>query len=119
MAAPSTLEQMRRVLPIIAGLLVYVMTPGALELTENALHLLRHGDTAHADAKHAPDGPNDEHGCSGSYHACTCHSSPQFVSGPSAPTVPPPTDVARTVVLGPADMLADGFPRGIDRPPQA
>lgn len=110
---------MRRLVPIIAGLLVYAMMPGALEITENAVHLLRHGDTAHADEQHAQDGPSDEHGCSGTYHACTCHSSAQFVSGPAAPMLPPAAHVAQAIVVGPADAPTDGFSREIYRPPRA
>jgi hypothetical protein len=106
------------VLPIIAVLMVYAMTPGALELTENAVHLVRHADTAHADGDHAEDSDRDEHGCSGTYHACTCHSSPHFVDNSVAPRaaapLPAPT-VRLPVIVAPVDS---GFARDIDRPPR-
>lgn len=60
---------------MIAIIMVYMMTPGAFELTEDAAHLVGYGDTAHADDDH----PSDEHGCSGPYHFCTRHHSVTFV----------------------------------------
>ena len=56
------------------------MTPGLAEAAENLWHFARVGHTAHAqDAgeDHAPDG--DEHGCSGTFHLCSCHHSPPTV----------------------------------------
>lgn len=52
------------------------MTPGLSEAGENLWHLLRTGHTAHAQAEgsdHAPEG--DEHGCTGTFHLCSCHHS--------------------------------------------
>lgn len=50
-----------------------MMAPGVAELSETAVHLVVHGDSAHTGgAGHEkPDGA-DEHGCSGSFHLCTC-----------------------------------------------
>lgn len=110
---------MRRILPIIAVLLAYAMMPGALEMTENALHLLEHGDTAHADADHVEDGEADEHGCSGTYHACTCHSSPHFVDSSVAPSVTASIPSSRSAALVTSALLDSGIVFGIDRPPQA
>ena len=66
---------MRRLSPFIAIVMVYLMTPGAGELTENAVHLISNGHTAHAfdDAEHEPTGA--EHGCSSTFHVCQCCSS--------------------------------------------
>ena len=48
-----TLPGLRRFLPALALMLAVSMTPGAPELVENAVHLLGHGDTAHAEASHS------------------------------------------------------------------
>ena len=53
-----------------------MMTPGLTEASENLWHLIRAGHTAHsldAGPDHAPKG--DEHGCSGTFHLCSCHHS--------------------------------------------
>lgn len=59
--------------------MAFLLTPGSLELVENAAHLLSTGHTAHGidDAEHAPQG--EEHDCSGIVHVCKCHSSMGFV----------------------------------------
>ena len=57
--------------------LIWSMTPGLTEFVENVWHLAVSGHSAHAiDAgpDHAPEG--DEHGCSGTFHLCTCHHTP-------------------------------------------
>jgi hypothetical protein len=94
------------------------MTPGALELTENAIHLVTHGDRAHAGADHGEDSDTDEHGCSGTYHACTCHSSPQFADNAVAIRAVAPAAVTRVHARRADAMLDSGFVRGIDRPPR-
>lgn len=110
---------MRRVVPIIAVVMVYAMTPGALELTENAVHLIRHADTAHADGAHAEDSDRDEHGCSGTYHACTCHSSPHFVDNSQSPRTAGPVRVRAEAPPARPELADSGFVREIDRPPRA
>jgi hypothetical protein len=57
--------------------LVWLLTPGLAEATENLWHLATEGHSAHApgaEDDHAPVG--DEHGCSGTFHVCSCHASP-------------------------------------------
>lgn len=75
------LECMRGLLPYVAVVMVYVMTPGSGELAENLVHLLANGHTAHAfdDAEHQPQG--NEHCCSGPFHVCQCHTSTGFIVG--------------------------------------
>lgn len=54
-------------------LLVVLLIPGAFEVMENLWHLGATGHVAHAadaGADHAPQG--QEHGCSGTFHFCTC-----------------------------------------------
>lgn len=58
---------------LVAGL-IWAITPGLAEVAENAWHLVVAGHQAHAldrGADHAPAG--DEHGCSGTFHLCSCH----------------------------------------------
>lgn len=54
-------------------LLVVLLIPGAFEVVENLWHLGFNGHVAHAvdaGANHAPEGR--EHGCSGTFHFCSC-----------------------------------------------
>lgn len=59
---------------ILVAVLVWALTPGLLEVSENVWHLVAAGHTAHAasqGADHEPAG--DEHGCTGTFHLCSCH----------------------------------------------
>lgn len=110
---------MRRMLPYVAALLVYVMTPAAGEVVENAVHLVLTGHTAHAlhDGAHQPDSP--EHGCSGPFHICHCHSSVSFTAPCVAVDVgaPFPRDVE--VVWFDHDVPSEAHRDGVFRPPIA
>jgi hypothetical protein len=99
--------------------MTYVMTPGTFELTEHAVHLVIHGDSGHADRDHAQDSSHDEHGCSGTYHACTCHGSPTFMDGAAAPRVPIASLHSDLLLAGADTALDSGFALGVDRPPRA
>jgi len=110
----------RRLFPIVAILLVYSLIPGGSELTENAVHLVTHGDTAHNGADGHEDGdPSDEHGCSGPYHVCVCHHSTSFVS--TEASVVTPTAPAANAGSTPAtdNLVATGYVRELFRPPIA
>ena len=62
--------------------MLVLMFPSSLELVQDATHLLADGHTRHdISAGHHDDEPTDEHGCSGPYHICICHSSSAFVIG--------------------------------------
>ena len=110
---------MRRALPYVAGILVYAMAPGAGETVENVLHLLSEGHAAHelADAEHAPRG--DEHGCSGTFHLCHCHSSTAFVGDAEAPEVEAAAVDSRVIAWEVDDVRAEGCPYDMFRPPSA
>lgn len=102
---------------ICALVLALAMTPGAVEIMENAAHLLSEGHLAHGDAdgdRHEPSGP--EHGCTPVFHFCGCHASLAFLG-----TQPPPPTNLRVVgfsrELAPDPQLT-GFWPSIDRPPQ-
>ena len=59
----------------LAFLLVLSIVPSSMELIEIAVHWIEHGDLAHADADgHGSSAlGTDEHGCSGTFHLCGCH----------------------------------------------
>ncbi len=45
-----------------------------MEIVEAAVHWIEHGDSAHADRGHESSAlGTDEHGCSGTFHLCGCH----------------------------------------------
>lgn len=98
-------------------MVIYVMAPGAGELAENVIHFAAHGHSAHAvdDADHEPQG--DEHGCSGPFHFCQCHSSVSFVlaDGLADLTVP---DLQQHFWHD-TTAKADGHPSSLFRPPNA
>lgn len=59
---------------VLVVALIWMLTPGLTESAENLLHLLGSGHVAHALSQgpdHEPMG--DEHGCSGTFHVCSCH----------------------------------------------
>ncbi len=104
---------------LVALLIAFVLMPGAAEMVENAAHVVSDGHTAHAidDADHAPRG--DEHGCSGTYHVCSCHASPSFLLGNVAFAFGPDL-----VLSSPLNSDAEGRPSvghslGVYRPPSA
>jgi hypothetical protein len=79
---------LRRLFAPIVVLLVYLLAPGAAEMTEYAVHWVEHGDGAHADdAGHEQRDGTDEHGCSGTFHMCLCHHGAGAVTSPAAVAV--------------------------------
>jgi len=68
----------RRVMKLLLVVcLIWALTPGLAPAVENLWHLVATGHTAHAldqGSDHAPLG--DEHGCTGTFHLCTCHHTP-------------------------------------------
>jgi hypothetical protein len=103
----------------LVALLLWGLTPGLAEVTENVGHLLATGHTAHATdrgADHAPDG--DEHGCSGAFHFCSCHQSLSSDLAACAACKAPGTAWQPTPhPVSPAPL--DSAPRGVERPPRA
>ncbi len=119
--APATLPiytvPVRRTTPWVALALVYLMTPGSGELTENVVHLVTTGHTAHAvdDADHHPTGV--EHGCSGPYHVCECHGTTSFVVEDASFRVEAATGSLVLAAWFVIDLAADGVATDIFRPP--
>ena len=102
---------------ICAFILALAMTPGAVEILENAAHLVTEGHLAHVAPdgdRHEPAGP--EHGCTPVFHHCGCHASLAFVG-----TQPSPAGNLHAVGFSSppaADPQLTGFWPSIDRPPQ-
>lgn len=102
---------------ICAFVLALALTPGAVEILENAAHLATEGHLAHVAPdgdRHRPTGP--EHGCTPVFHFCGCHASLAFLG-----TQPPPATSLRIVGLSgqlAPDTPLTAFWPSVDRPPQ-
>jgi len=101
----------------ICVLLLCAILPGLSECIENVVHLAENGHSAHSEPAgdaHAPPGP--EHGCTGTFHLCSCCSSPGFELFQSRAQVP-----ELVVVLLDARTRSVAFSTetaGIDHPPR-
>ena len=111
---------MKRLAPrLLVPLLVCALTPGFGEMVENLWHLALTGHSAHAveqGADHEPS--NDEHGCSGTFHLCSCHHTvPSDLAAVRAggPGAELPVRTFRRDVTSPAEPDLPG----LDRPPRA
>jgi hypothetical protein len=108
-----------RLVPGIAILLAYAVTPGAGEMTENVAHFLRDGHAAHG-AHEAEEAPNkDAHGCSGPFQTCPCHGTTAFVTDSRPVEVDAAEVEVETLQWFVADLEADGVLTGVFRPPIA
>jgi hypothetical protein len=108
-----------RLIPGIAVLLAYAVTPGAGEMTENVAHFLRDGHAAHG-AHEAEEAPSkDAHGCSGPFQTCPCHGTTAFVADSGPVQVSAAERQVETLQWFVADLQADGVLTGVFRPPIA
>ena len=66
---------------ILALLLTLSLLP-SMEVIELAVHLVQHGDLAHGDRDGHEKSAlgSDEHGCSGTFHLCGCHTASALAS---------------------------------------
>jgi len=110
---------MRRLAPYVAVLMVYVMTPSAGEITENVIHLLASGHTAYANDDEHHERTGDEHGCSGTFHICPCHSTPLFALRVVRTDVGAVLHAGERLPWASNDANAEGFVPGVFRPPVA
>ena len=108
-----------RLFPALALVLAYAMTPGAGELTENAVHLVMTGHTAHAAHQDGHEPRGDEHGCSGPFHVCSCHGTAAFVAERTPIEVQAVRPASESVTWVVGDLESDGIATGIFRPPIA
>ena len=110
---------MHRLIPGIAVLLAYAITPGAGEMVENVVHLVADGHSAHATHEAEEEPCNDSHGCSGPFQTCPCHGTSAFV----VDDMPIEVAAAELEVEIPrwfvASLEADGVMSGVFRPPIA
>jgi len=110
---------MRRLVPYVAVLMVYLMTPGAGEITENAIHLVASGHMAHAVDYDDHEPAGDEHGCSGPYHVCQCHRSADFTVSTHPIVLATSVRTRDRLARGASDVKAAGFFSSVFRPPRA
>lgn len=97
--------------------LLLIAMPLAVELVENGLHLLAHGDTAHLSGSEGHEPLSEEHGCGGTFHLCSCCRS---VSGdtPSLAALPSPAAPVLAVMDAERPGMPTGFSRSTRRPPR-
>ena len=110
---------MRSLLPYMAIIMIYLMTPGAGEFAENIVHLAINGHTAHAldDAAHQSEG--DEHGCSGPFHFCQCHTSTPFTITMQVTDMDSALMLLQSFRWRAEEVISDGFLLDVFRPPIA
>ena len=108
-----------RLIPGIAVLLAYAITPGAGEMTENVAHFVLDGHGAHAPhaAEEAPS--QDAHGCSGPFQTCPCHGTTAFVVDSEPIEVSAAALEVQTLRWFVSSLEADGVMTGVFRPPIA
>lgn len=102
---------------LLALVLVLALTPGLVEAVENVWHLAQNGHSAHATGESSDHQPTDEeHGCSGTFHMCSCHHASSTMPGTPSPQAlsQVETHPAPTPSLPSAPMLS-----GLLRPPQS
>lgn len=108
-----------RLVPAMAILLAYAITPGAGEMTENVAHFLLAGHAAHAPHDAGQASNEDAHGCSGPFQTCPCHGTSAFVAD-SLPFEVAVADVEpREIKWFVAVLEGDGVFASVFRPPIA
>ncbi len=111
-------RRLRRFAPLIAFVLIHLMTPGSTELAENIIHFVASGHLAHAKQCGDSQPADQEHACSGPYHFCACHYSTGFLVAP-AREVDAALLTNQQLVWFADEPPGDPVPGGIDRPPRA
>jgi hypothetical protein len=92
----------------MAMTLVFLLSPGAAEATENIVHIATgHGfaHAAHEDDHHHDEPTTDEHGCSATFHSCGCCATvvPFAVRSPLVATTPDSDDARVLPMPEPAE----------------
>jgi hypothetical protein len=108
-----------RLIPGIAILLAYAITPGAGEMTENIAHFVLDGHGAHAQHQAEEAQSKDAHGCSGPFQTCPCHGTSAFVVDRGPIEVSVAQLGVETLRWFVASLEADGVMTGVFRPPIA
>lgn len=105
---------------IVVVVVALAMIPGLGEVAEAAVHLVETGHVTHVSHAH-PDGelPRDaEHGCSGTFHLCTCCARPAFQMTARL-AVPPCSDPGQTSPIYESRPVTEPHVRGLLRPPRS
>lgn len=110
---------MHRLIPGIAVLLAYGITPGAGEITENVAHYLLDGHAAHAPHEAGQPPSEDPHGCSGPFQTCPCHGTTAFVAGSGPVEIGVAEVRVETLHWFVAALQCDGVFASVFRPPIA
>lgn len=103
----------------VMALVSWAIVPGIGELLENAVHFTVEGHLAHS----APDGDTHgpalpEHGCSGTYHLCSCCHTTAFALG-AASAVRKAPQIGQLLESKSSSVCHDLFARRLDHPPRA
>jgi hypothetical protein len=102
---------------IAVATLVCLLVPGLGEAAENLWHVVRTGHSAHdlsAGEQHVPD--EDEHGCTGTFHLCSCHQTLAYDLG--LVPVRPALIERRDPGCAAAERSPEPFFPGLDHPPR-
>jgi hypothetical protein len=108
-----------RLIPGLAVLLAYAVTPGAGEMVENVAHFIADGHAAHVAHGGEEQPCNDSHGCSGPFETCPCHGTSAFVVDDGRIELAATEIEVATLQWFVAGLEADGVMTGVFRPPIA
>ena len=104
---------------LVAVLLLWSIVPGGAEAVENAAHWLGEGHLAHQQSdKDSHSDPGPEHGCTGTFHTCPCHSSSTANQPTGLREARVPDEVSESTLRRFAPSLM-GYPYGIYHPPRS
>jgi hypothetical protein len=104
-------------IPGLALILAYSITPGSGEITENVAHYLLDGHSAHAAHDAGQPEHGDAHGCSGPFEHCPCHGTSAFVADSPPIEVGVAHAVNQQVQWFVAVHQSDGTRSNVFRPP--
>jgi hypothetical protein len=105
----------------LALLLVFSIWPATGEMIEHVVHWAEYGDTAHGAGDPHEGAPlgTDEHGCSGMFHLCSCHTGGQVATPQLATLTVALASNHREPVPAPTDGTGCEDPAPAIRPPIA
>lgn len=99
--------------------LAALLTPGFVEAAENLWHLAAAGHGAHASDAGPSHRPQDEeHGCTGTFHLCSCHPAPAWRIASGTRTAESLIPAGRRTAP-PAGHRLDGYHTALLQPPRA
>ncbi len=90
----------------------------SMEVAEMVVHWVEHGDLAHGEHERSALG-SDEHGCTGTFHLCGCHTASATLPAAQAQTSRPPPAQRRKGFFAHLDRDGVGAQAPPIRPPIA